>query len=1120
MPTTDQYLADLASNLAGGDATEHTHRPALQNWLQSFGSGITATNEPKQSENNAPDFDVKAKRRHGTLTLGKIEAKDVGISPGLKDIEADSEREIPRTKNGKQLRRYRKAFPNLLLTDYVEFRWYRKGALKLTASLGRVDGDHVVLTPTSRSEVEALVKGFLAEPPERISTAPALARRMAAIAAVIHDVIQHSFASATASDTTTGLLTAFRDTLVPDLTEDQFADMLAQTIAYGLFAARVQHDGQTAFTREKAAAFIPKTNPFLRGLFAHVSGPTLSDEPYAGTVDDLAQLLHDADIDKVLANFGADKRDPIVHFYETFLSVYNPTLRDIRGVYYTPLPVVEFILDSVDHVLRSTFALPGGVADTNQTDDGQHRVVLLDPATGTGTFLYAAVGRIRQQFIDQGRGALWSAYVSEHLLPRLFGFELMVAPYAVAHLKLALQLAGMDMPADDREDIAYDFEKDERVGVYLTNALDPGEAHSTLPLGKFISDEANAASSVKTDKPIMVVMGNPPYQGQSANASTRREVARKVKGKTQYRTVRTAIGELIETYKSIRGVPLGEGNPKWLQDDYVKFIRLGQSRIEQTGNGVLAYVTNHTYLDAPTFRGMRHSLLETFDEIYVLDLHGSARRREKNPDGGVDENVFDQIMQGVVVAVFVKSTDSTEPATVHYADLWGSRSAKYEWLDSNHVGTVTWQDFVPAAPFFSFRPQDASIREEWEACVSLTDVFPTYATGIVTHRDEFATDTRRERVLARLREFCDPTKTDAQVRARFFGTKSRTTPAGITYPAGDNRDWNMKTKRASLMADGKREDSIKPYAHRPFDTRWVMYHKDAIDALKFDVMRHMLAGGNLGFISARSNKSPTQDQFFVTDQMSEVKLGEATTGSVLFPLWLHPDEGKPASAQGQDQLFDAQGQQAVVGNIGEKIKDRILSALGLAYVDEDRGDLKATVGARDIFDYAYAVVHSPSYRLRYADFLRSDYPRIPIVTDLDAFRELVRFGQTLVELHTLNGQPNVAGSTPTLTKGTNKIDAIPVSQRWEATGDGHGRLRLNTDGGKKGGAQTIDDVPERVWTHHVGGHRVLQKWMEARAGDTLSHSELTHLLDVLNAIAATHEVVDQIDERFADWPIA
>ncbi|MBM3335941.1 N-6 DNA methylase, partial [Candidatus Sumerlaeota bacterium] len=543
-----------------------------------------------------------------------------------------------------------------------EFRWYVEGGHRRTERLARV-GKHGEIIPDREGSEQAvaLLKDYLARTPESISKPRELARRMARLAHIIRDVVVAAFEKKQASLLLTGLRRAFATVLIPVLEQPEktaeFADMYAQTIAYGLFAARCNHRGPGPFRRLDAAREIPKTNPFLRKLFETITGTDLDDEPYAGFVDDLAQLLAEMDMVGVFEDFR-DRRipeDPVVHFYETFLASYDPALRETRGVYYTPEPVVSYIVRSVDELLKTDFGVAEGLADqamveyvkevenddrTKKVKATAPRVLILDPACGTGTFLYAVVDHIREQFMTRNDAGMWSGYVRNHLLPRLFGFELLMAPYAVAHFKLAMQLSGADLESDTLNvRWAYDFTGDERLGIYLTNTLEQAERKAQELLGPFsvITEEANAAARIKRDLPILVVTGNPPYSGHSANRSWRIKDGKRV---------RSFIGELVQDYYQVDGQPLGERNPKWLQDDYVKFIRWGQWRIERTGAGILGLITNHAYLDNPTFRGMRQQLMNAFDEIYVLDLHGGSRKKEVAPDGSKDENIFD-IQQGV-----------------------------------------------------------------------------------------------------------------------------------------------------------------------------------------------------------------------------------------------------------------------------------------------------------------------------------------------------------------------------------------------------------------------------------------------------------------------------------------
>ena len=608
------YLKEIQKSLSTGQATEQTHRPALEALLEAVGENITAINEPKRVECGAPDYIIT---RAGT-PIGYVEAKDVG-------------RSLDAAERSEQMRRYRESLNNLILTDYLEFRWYVEGEQRETARLATLTIDGRIRTRRGGIQaVSGLLQKFFAQVVPTVGTPKELAQRMAALARMTRDLIQETFKRESEEGALHAQLKAFRETLIPFLTPAQFADMYAQTITYGLFAARVRAPSPTFppkvggdrggaggedFTREKAAWNLPKTNPFLRRLFNQIAGPGLDDR-IAWLVDDLAHLLARADMAEILRDFGRRTRqeDPVVHFYETFLGAYAPQTRKARGVYYTPEPVVSYIVRSLNHLVKTHFGRPLGLADTN--------TLILDPAVGTATFLYFVIQQIHETLMAMGQAGAWNDYVETHLLPRVFGFELLMAPYAVAHIKLGILL----------QETGYDFTGDQRLGIYLTNSLEEAITQAaTLGFARFITDEANAAAEIKRDKPIMVVLGNPPYSVSSAN-----------KGEH--------IEELMERYKA---AVRGERNIQPLSDDYIKFIRFAHDRIERTGYGVIGMITNHSYLSGLIHRGMREELMKSFDEIYVLNLHGNALMGETAPDGGPDENVFD-IRQGVAIVFMIK----------------------------------------------------------------------------------------------------------------------------------------------------------------------------------------------------------------------------------------------------------------------------------------------------------------------------------------------------------------------------------------------------------------------------------------------------------------------------------
>jgi len=604
------YLHNLEKNLAKG--SERSHYPTLKNLLDDSDRGIEAIIEEKGNKAGIPDFTVKQRE----LVVGYIEAKDIGL-------------DLDKIEKTEQLKRYQEALSNLILTNYLEFRWYVNGKRRLKHSLAQNRDNQLHLQDPEKTAT--LLDQFLNYTGEIISRPEDLAQQMARLTKAIRLAVTTALELEGNQGELHQLKQGFSEVLLPDLSDADFADMYAQTISYGLFAARVGHaqnpDGEN-FTRRTAGTYIPATNPFLKCLFnSIVETDALGQIDWA--IDDLVQLLSQVNMGDILADFGRRTRqeDPVVHFYETFLAAYNAKLRKSRGVYYTPEPVVSFIVRSVDAILKDKFDLPLGLADNAKHPQTQKpRVQILDPATGTGTFLYEVIKQVYGNLEAIGMANQWDSYVRENLLNRLFGFELLMAPYAIAHLKLGLQL----------QTLGYQFTQKQRLGIYLTNTLDEAMKKSEVLFGQFVAQEANEAAEIKRDAPVMVVLGNPPYSGHSANKSE-------------------WISQLLQDYYLVDGKPLGERNPKWLQDDYVKFIRFGQWRIDRTGSGILAFITNHGYLDNPTFRGMRQSLEKTFDEIYLFDLHGNSKKQEVSPDGAPDKNVFD-IQQGVAVSIMVKYT--------------------------------------------------------------------------------------------------------------------------------------------------------------------------------------------------------------------------------------------------------------------------------------------------------------------------------------------------------------------------------------------------------------------------------------------------------------------------------
>ncbi len=1053
------YRREVKQTRATGQATEHSYRPAFQTLVQGLGGkDIRALNEPSHVTCGAPDFIVE---RRG-VPIGHVECKDVGTN-------------LTRVENDEQIKRYRNGLPNLILTDYLEFRWYVAGEPREAARIGCLDDrGGITIDKDGAEQVAAIFDTFFAADPPTVCHPRELAERMAAKARLLREGIGRILNQEGGSGPLHEFLTAYRETLIGNLAASEFADLQAQTATYGLFAARCHHEASSGeFTRH--AAIFTETTPFLRDVFGRIAGPGIDDR-IAWIVDDLALLLDRADMAAILANFGRRTRreDPVVHFYEDFLAAYDPQLREVRGVYYTPEPVVSYIVRSVDRLLRNRFALPDGLADTAtvETDacDGARgtspRVLVLDPAAGTGTFLREAVATIRTTIEAKGLGGVWPDYVRNHLLPRLFGFELLMAPYAICHLKLALEIGGTDS--------GFKMPDGQRLGVFLTNTLE--EAHEATTGTLFaheIALEAAGADAVKRENPVMVVLGNPPYSGHSANKGA-------------------WITELIDRYKRDFPELKKPGQAKWLSDDYVKFIRFAQWRIDRTGEGVLGFVTNHRYLENPTFCGMRRSLMESFSEIYLLNLHGNAKTREYAPGGGKDENVFD-IRQGVAIGLFVKRTDAGDGlARVFHTDLWGEREdgpdgGKYGWLATHDIDTTQWAELAPKPPLYLFVPRDEALLDEYQAAWSIPAIFSPNgdpAPGIVTTHDQFAIS-------------WTPEEAESKVE-RLLATESEKDARGIWRLCSQNQWLYHRAKQE--LADGSWREHVKPVLYRPFDIRMTVFDRNVAVHRRERVMRHMLAGSNLGLSTTRSTEiADGWEHAFVSRHIVQHHTVSLKEINYLFPLYRYPTE-TPVDVGW-----------ARLPNIDREFINAVGSALGLKFVPDGTGNLADTFGPEDVFHYIYAVLHSLEYRRRYADFLKSDFPRVPMTGDRALFAALVALGSRLAALHLMEADGEDTPAFPAT--GPNCVEKVRYTRLTDAV---RGRVWINS-------TQYFEDVEPETWAFAIGGYRPAEKWLKDRKGHVLSFSDITHYRRICAALAATPRIMAGIDQEIdsqGGWPLA
>ena len=1062
----DAYLNDIRKLYNSGQTTEHSFRPALAALFQSISDDIQVINEPKQLiDVGAPDF-VFARN---DVSIGWCEAKDLG-----KDISKFKASDYSKA----QKERYTKGLPNLIYTNGTDFEFILRGEKIAFITIA----DFIPTLPAREqnfADLENMLREFVAQTPISISGSKPLAEMMAGKAVIIKDIIGKALVQDRESNRESelnGQYEAFKANLIHDISVADFADIYAETIAYGLFAARLHDTTLDTFSRGEALELLPKSNPFLRKLFIYIAGPDL-DERLRWIVDETCDVFRATDLHAILENFGkfTARNDPFLHFYETFLAEYNPKKRKARGVWYTPEPVVNFIVRAVDDVLKTEFNLPDGLADTSKInvdwDTGQtdnkgnpvtikkdvHRVQILDPATGTGTFLAEVIKQISAR-VHGIAPSQWSSYVENDLIPRIHGFELLMASYAMCHMKLDMMLTEMGYKPSATPP---------RLGVYLTNSLEEGEKVEQNLFAQWLANEAKEASDIKRQTPIMCVIGNPPYSGESAN-------------KGAY------IMDLIDAYKKEPGgiKKLKERNPKWINDDYVKFMRFAENMIAKNGEGILGFITNHGYLDNPTFRGMRWHLLKTFDKIYVLDLHGNSKKKEVCPDGSPDKNVFD-IMQGVAIIIGVKKRDDGNGlAEVYHGDLWGSRKVKNEALWANGTVEASSNLTKPREPHYLLIPRNYEIEATYLVGFSLLEMLPNSVMGFQTHRDSFAIGWTKQEIQDRCNILRNETTSDSELKDQF---KLR-----------DNRDWNLAEARATIKSDANWELKISQCLYRPFDNRICYLSYVAMDYPRTDLIQNGLNVNNLFLGVGRQGLAVGSIEWCLAT-VSEFPMDAnifRRGGVNAAPLYLYPEEGS------LDQSIRLNFDPKIYAAIREK------AGLSTAPFNGDNDGFRDSSGDDrpdevKVFDYIYGVLHCPEYRETYKEFLKIDFPRIPYPASPESFAAISTQGEALRRLHLM--ETPAIGDTPFSFDGSppEEQDCMVDKVRYE-----NNRVYIN---GKAGSGQYFDNVPMIAWEFYIGGYQPAQKWLKDRKGRTLSWDDIRHYQKIIKILMETDRVMKGIE---------
>ncbi len=1043
----EKYLNGIIKKYKTGLTTEHSFRGDLQDFVERTVVGVQAINEPHRQKCGAPDYIIQKKN----IPIGYIEAKDLD-----KILEV-----VDKTD---QLKRYKSSLENLILTNYLEFWFYIKGERVDVIKIAELSNGKIKVYEDEYQRLINAIKNFCVYKGQTIKSPKQLANLMAQKAVMIRDVIIKALELYSESSLVSQR-DAFKQILLHDLNNRTFADMYAQTIAYGLFVARLNDTTLDDFSRQEARELVSKNNPFLRQLFDYISGANLDDN-LIWIVDDLVEVFRHVDLNKLLRNYGKTTQmsDPFLHFYETFLESYDKVNKEKRGVYYTPQPVVRFIVSAVDKILKNDFNLSHGLADDTKIkhkrflyvdtsnkrtkqpkeiwkEEEIYKVQILDPATGTGTFLAETIRKIYSYFVNQQ--GIWSQYVDKALIPRLNGFEIMMTPYVMCHLKLDLLL----------QDTGYKTtSQTNRFNVYLTNSLEKDE-NTKYPLLDWLSEEAKQAGRIKSETPIMVVLGNPPYSVSSCN-------------KSDY------IDEIMEVYKQ----DLNEKNIQPLSDDYIKFIRMGETYIEKNKEGVLAYISNNSFIDGVIHRQMRKHLMETFDKIYILDLHGNAKKKETAKDGSKDENVFD-IQQGVSINIFVKSgmKQPNEPAKVYHAELLGVRENKFEYLNNNEFDTVEYKELAPVEPYYFFVPKDFNAQADYDKGFKVDELFVINGSGVETGADDFFVDYKNGALEAKINSIC---------------------------MLKELKNKNKYLQRLNINeVSNYSKFNIYSYNYKVFDYRYLYYDKNLLRrAIDFN-SKHLLHDNFAIILMRKLVDVENFKNIFVSRTIVDKNFYGFQSYS--FPLYLYDDSE-------QKSFFDVNRKP----NLNMDIVHTLETALGLSFTPE-KEDTEGTFAPIDILDYIYGVLHSNKYRTKYKEFLKIDFPRIPypgathvdnfadgkhdpktnVRANADYFFKVAKLGKELREIHLMDSKQVSEYITSYGVSGDNEV----IKPEYKDN-----KVYINR-------TQYFDNVPEVAWNFYIGGYQPAQKWLKDRKGRILSYDEILHYQKIIKALVLTNDIMQQID---------
>ncbi|MCH3880552.1 type ISP restriction/modification enzyme [Campylobacter jejuni] len=1076
-----ENIKDISTN-----DKEHTHRTALQNLLQAIKDNQDKQNKIsiKQEPNNdkegrgAPDFLITK----DFLTLGYIENKRVNAN-------------LDNIIKSDQILKYTKLSPNIILTDYLRFILLSlndKNEIIICKEVKICSLDEIKsviknqsLLDTKTQELNELFSIFFSKIPNPINSALDFANHLSLRTRILKDELLLS----SKNEILLSLFNTFKETLYKELSYEEFCDSFAQTLTYSLFLAKLNNDTTKEIDLNNAKKFIPKSFPLIRSMSGFLDDSFENLENIKWLLEEIINIINHIDITSIIKelnktnekdlfnrNILSTHKDPYLHFYETFLASYDPKLREVRGVYYTPAPIVNFIINAIDEVLKQDFNHKKGLSEALNKD-----ITLLDFATGTGTFLLEAFRKALEPINKNSVN-----YNPKALIDKFCGFEFLIAPYTIAHLKLSQSF---------KEEFNSPLNDDESLKIALTNTLyfknisEEQNDQNTLFTLIDLTREFKKAQKIKEEQ-ILIITGNPPYSGASSNKglyedeikiSYGLEPSKANLSKEQKKYINLYFQEKTKqntnTFKAIyeKHKLENEKNPKWLLDDYVKFIRFAQSKIDSQENGIFAFISNNSFLDNPTFRGMRYSLMQSFDKIYILNLHGDTRKKEKAPDGSKDDNVFD-IMQGVSINIFIKQNSKVKNTKIYYHDLYGKRKDKYEFLYENDLNSIKWTLVKNNEPFYLFLPQNNDLLEEYNKGISVKDMFMLSGVGICSKRDNIVFHNNKENLMQLLKD---------------FNTKTKDELYKIYDIGEDSRDWKLDSaiKAVNKNCDNL-ENFIKKCHYRPFDKKWTYYIENSKAFMAYpvyDIFEHFLENENIGLICDRGTKLNNIDNIFISSKIIDLHL--VGSGSYIYPLYLYPTTRSKKFLKKENPNFNEENFTSKIENFKESFR---------TFIDEF---YKEKFSPEDILGYIYAVLFHKIYREKYLDFLKIDFPKIPFTKDKNTFKNLSKLGLKLVNLHLLKNDEldfNVGEALFKDIKNKNfKIQKIKYNKDTK-------ELFINE-------SLYFNKVSPEIYEFKIGGYAVLDKYLKSHKEEDIDHKHFTLIIQTLNETLKIQDEISKIN---------